>query len=123
MPKFMEIYTYLQTKSKKYPKVDAAVVRDSFINQIDAIDNVNLTSHTLFNIVVETCVQNKKDGEENARKRDYSMTRAMLLEVFFRFSMALYTNMAAKTGTESNPVKDMSKSKNKQAQKPEENEY
>ena len=90
MPIFVDTFHYLQSTSRHYPLIDAAVVKQNFIDRLD-IKNVSFhVLHSLYNITVETIIQN--DSAVSRIHGMYVMNRVMLLEIFFRFSVFLFTN-------------------------------
>ena len=55
-----EVYHYLQSTSPLAPWVEAKVLRKMFIDDMNIGDSNMLTNASLYNIILETCVQGER---------------------------------------------------------------
>ena len=60
MAMLKEIYNYLQSKSTDYPWCDANAVKEFFIQKIGLGKKNFVTTASLHNITLETCVQGER---------------------------------------------------------------
>ena len=94
-----EIYAFLQSKSRTFPWVEATVVKEHFIDKI-GLGNKNLvTTASLYNITLETCVQGEKArGSTSHFDRVRKLCRYQFIEILVRFAIFLFCNTALRSG-------------------------
>lgn len=94
---FKEIYSFLQSKSTCFPYVDASIIRHFFIDKMKLGKKNLVTSASLYNITLETCVQGERERKE-PKQRVKKMQRAQFIEILVRFSLFLYCNQNLRSG-------------------------
>ena len=77
--------------------MDANTVRKVFIDEMNIGNSNLLTNASLYNIILETCVQGERMRQE-ASQRLKKLCRYQFLEIVIRFSVHLYSNMTMRSG-------------------------
>ena len=90
MPIILDVFHYLQARSKHYPLVNMQTIKDYMLMYLKGVSLDKHRIDALESIIRETAIQNESSGIDQMGVK--KLNRSMIVEVMFRWAIYIYAD-------------------------------